>query len=323
MVLTALRLLLLAALVGVSAPALAGPDATRDALDRLDEVLELRIDDGRIPLRESTPVILVSARPLYEESAPWFATRVAQILQARFGDASLRICEACMVPRAFVEDGHMAYQTGPIGLDEVARLDDQVRGQADPARAAVWVDEWQGGVSVRIVDLRTGRVIHAQNVDPFLVEYKNTRRMYTFAEEYERRARGESVTQAFVDAVLYPNQHISLDFTDQWGKRNSSLSGVTFSLVDPVAGVGAVHYQRVPLLNSLVGGQVVVSIPTALVASLGDDTGEVIDPLLTVVGVLRVPFGRSNYGAVAMVSTNGNVGIGVSLMNIRLLPVIP
>jgi len=319
-----LRLLIVSALVLLAAPAaMAGPDATRDALDRLDELLELRIDDGRIPLRDTSPVMLVSARPFYEESAPWFGTRVAQILQERFGGASLRICEACMVPRAFVEDGHMAFQTGPIGLDEVVRLDDQTRGQADPARAAVWVDEWQGGVSVRIVDLRTGRVIYAQNVDPFLVEYKNTRRMYTFAEEYERRARGESVTQAFVDFSLYPGQHISLDFTDQWGKRNSSLSGVTFSLLDPVAGVGAVHYQRLQLLNTLVGAQVVISVPTALVASLGDDTGEVIDPLLTVVGVIRVPFGRSNYGALATVSTNGAVGVGVSLMNIRLLPVIP
>ncbi len=316
--------MLLVAALGLCAPvAMAGPEATQDALDRMDEVLELRIDDGRIPMRETTPVLLVSARPLYEESAPWFATRVAQILQERFGSASLRICEACMVPRAWVEDGHMTYQTGPIGLDEVVRLDDQARGQAEPARAAVWVDEWQGGVSVRIVDLRTGRVIYAQNVDPYLVEYKNTRRMYTFAEEYERRARGESVTQAFVDMAVYPGQHISLDFCDQWGKRNSSLTGVTFSILDPVLGVGPAHYQRTELFNTLVGAQVVISVPTALVASLGDDTGDVIDPLLTVVGVVRVPFGRSNYGAVATVSTNGAVGLGVSLMNIRLLPVIP
>ncbi len=308
-------------LVAVTTSAVAGPDDTQDALDRLDEVLELRIDDGRIPSADTTPVMLVSARPLYEESAPWFGTRVAQILQDRFGSASVRVCEACMAPRAHMAEASMTLQAGPIGLDEVIRLDDQIRGQAEPARAAVWVDEWQGGVSVRIVDLRTGRVLYAQNVDPFLVEYRNTRRMYTFAEEYERRARGESVTQIFIDAALYPGQHISADFTDQWGKNNSSLSGVTISLIDPIAGIGAVHYQRVPLFNTLIGAQVVISVPTALARSFDDDIGEVIDPMVTVVGVVRVPFGRSNYGALATVSTNGVVGLGVSLLNIRFLPV--
>lgn len=314
---------MLGLLWALTSVAVAGPDDTQDALDRLDEVLELRIDDGRIPAADTTPVMLVSARPLYEESAPWFGTRVAQILQDRFGSASVRVCEACMAPRAHMAEASMTLQSGPIGLDEVIRLDDQIRGQAEPARAAVWVDEWQGGVSVRIVDLRTGRVLYAQNVDPFLVEYKNTQRMYTFAEEYERRARGESVTQAFVDAALYPGQHLSLDFTDQWGKNNSSLSGVTFSFFDPVGGIGAVHYQRIPLFDTLVGGQVVISVPTALARSFDDDIGEVIDPILTVVGVIRVPFGRSNYGALATVSTNGQVGLGISLMNIRFLPVIP
>ena len=51
--------------------------------------------------------------------------------------------------------------------------------------------------------------------------------------------------------------------------------------------------------------------------------GDVLDPLVTVVGVARVPFGRSNYGGVVTVSTNGQVGIGISLLNISLLPVIP
>ena len=228
-----------------------------------------------------------------------------------------------MVPRAHMEEGSLTLQTGAVSLDEVVRLDDQARGDSAPAQAAVWVDEWQGGVSVRVVDLATGRLLWAQNVDPLLVEYKNTRRMYTFAEEYERRARGESVTQVFFDAAVYPGQHLSLNFTDQWGPRNRSLSGVTISLVDPVVGLGAVHYQRVPIVNTLVGAQVIVSVPSALARSFDGDVGDVLDPILTVVGVVRVPFGRSDYGALATVSTNGVVGLGVSLMNIRLLPVIP
>ena len=66
-----------------------------------------------------------------------------------------------------------------------------------------------------------------------------------------------------------------------------------------------------------------LSLPTAVVRNVSEDETEVIDPLVTGVAVLRVPFGGSNYGAVLTASTNGQFGAGISLMNIRLLPVIP
>ena len=50
---------------------------------------------------------------------------------------------------------------------------------------------------------------------------------------------------------------------------------------------------------------------------------DAIDPLLTGVVLTRIPFGRSNYGAILSASTNGQVGVGISLMNVRLLPVLP
>ena len=227
-----------------------------------------------------------------------------------------------MAPRAWVEDGQMRLQSGPVGLDEVIRLDEQSRGSGQPAKTAIWISEVKGGVSIRIVDLRTGGLVFARNVDPALVEYRNTQRTYQLSAEYERRARGESLTQSFVDAAVYPGQHVSLDWTDQWGKTNANFSGVTVSIFDPIVGIGGVHYRRVPVLNTVLGGKLIVSLPTALVRSLGDGGLDVLDPLLTAVGVVRVPFGRSNYGAVFTVSTNGEAGFGISLMNISLLPVI-
>lgn len=303
-------------------PARADASTTGDSLDRLEEILKLRIDDGRLRVADVMPAILVSAQPRYEGTQDWYATRVIEILQGSFGDGGLRLCEACMAPRAYVEGGSMTYQTGPVGLDEIVRLDDQSRGEAQPARTAIWLDEHRGGVSVRIVDLRTARVVFAQNVDPHLVEDENTQRIYTLSEELERRSRGDGLTQAFVDLTLYPGQHFSLDWTDQWGKTNANLSGVCLSLYDPVVGVGAVHYRRVELYNVLVGGKVLLSMPTAIVRGLGEG-GDVLDPLLTGVALVRVPFGRSNYGAIVSASTNGEIGIGISLMNISLLPVIP
>lgn len=269
------------------------------------------------------PAVLVSTRPRTVESEAWFATEAIGVLSRSFGSSGLRLCEACMAPRTFVEDGRITYQTGPVGLDEVVRLDDQSRGDTPPARSAIWLDEHRGGVSVRIVDLRTGHVLFAQNVDPFLTEFDNSERLYTLSEELERRARGDGLTQSFVDFAVFPNPHISMDFADQWGKRNGNLSGVTLSLVDPIVGIGIVHYGRLPFLNTLIGAQGVVSLPTAIAEALGGDVDQgLIDPLLTAVGVLRVPFGRSNYGAVLTVSTNGAFGMGISLMNIRVLPVL-
>lgn len=301
--------------------ALAGPDATRDALDRLQELLELRVADGTLAPDDVLPAIVVSASPRYEESLPWYGTRVLEVLRASLGP-DLRICEACTAPRAVTGGGALAWQSGPVGLDEVVRLDEQYRGHAAPARTAIWVDEHQRGVSVRIVDLRTARVLYAQNVDPMLLEHKRTRRTYTLAEELDRRARGDSLVQGFADFVVYPRVHISIDWADQWGPRNGSLTGVSVSLVEPVLGVGVSHFQRVPFARALVGGKMMVSLPTGIARSFGTD-GEIIDPFLTGVGMVRVPFGRSNYGLTAAVTTSGTFGLGLSLMNVSLLPVIP
>jgi hypothetical protein len=316
--------LLVAALLMFTGSAHAGPATTRDSLDRLQEVLELRIDEGSLVPGRITPAILVSAQPRYEASQDWFATQAIEILHGTLGAGSLRLCEACMAPRTVVENGHLLLQTGPVSIDEVVRLDEQSRGDSKPARSAIWVNEHQGGVSVRIVDLATSQVIFAQNIDPGLVENANSERMYALSEELERRARGDSLTQAFVDVALFPGQHISLDWTDQWGATNANLSGVSLSIIDPLVGIGAVHYRRIKLLNTLVGGKILLSLPTAIVQSVGDGgDAEALDPLVTGVGLVRVPFGRSNYGGVMSLSTNGEFGLGISLMNVSLLPFLP
>lgn len=280
------------------------------------------MDDGRLRREEVLPAIVVSTQPRYEESAEWFGTRALEVLQNGLGEGTLRLCEACMVPRTQVTEGSLTWQAGPLTLDEIRRLDELSRGTSEPARAAIWLDEARSGVALRIVDLRTGGVLYAQNVDPELVEVRNTWRTYSLAAELERRARGDSLTQSFVDFTMYPGQHISLDWTDQWGARNKNLSGLVLSVYDPVIGVGGAHYRALDAASILVGGKLILSIPTAIVEGVGDG-GEVLDPMLTLVGVVRVPFGRSNYGAILTASSNGEAGIGISLMNISLLPVIP
>lgn len=315
--------LMLLALVG--ATAVAGPAETRDSLYRMRDVLELRLEDGRLSREALRPAIVVGVEARYSESEGWLLTQAIEVLQSVVGPGNLRICEACMAPRTWVGDGVLNYQTGPIGLDEVVRLDDSLRGDTAPARAGIWIEEHPSGVSVRIVDLRTGGVLFAQNLDPALREAARTEHMFQLTEELERRARGEGLTHTFLDLGLYPQQHIGIDWSDQFGRRNQHLSGFSISILDPLVGIGGNYYFVTPLLHTLVGVKAIASLPTALVRSLGEDVtdGAILDPLVSIVGVVRVPFGRSNYGALATLSTNGRFCLGISLMNTSAVPVIP
>ncbi|MED5370585.1 MAG: hypothetical protein VX899_06215 [Myxococcota bacterium] len=321
MLLRALALLLLSLLMVPVAHA--DSATTRDALDRLEEILEVQVAEGRLDPELVTPAILVEATPRYESSQDWFAVRSIEVLQSAFGNGSLRLCEACMVPRTTVTDGSLHYQSGPVSLSEVMRLDDNTRGSSPAARTGVWLKELPSGVSIRIVDLNTGRVVFATNVDPMLIENERSRRNYTLAQELDRRARGDSLTHVFVDAALWPGQHLAVDFTDQWGPTNNNLSGVSVTLFDPILGIGGSYYRVLPIGDVMVGGKAVLSLPTAIVRAVdtSDEQVDVIDPLLSAVGVVRVPFGRGNYGVVMTLSTNGQFGLGISLLNPRFIPV--
>jgi hypothetical protein len=99
---------------------------------------------------------------------------------------------------------------------------------------------------------------------------------------------------------------------------------------DPVLGLGASYAEAFPgLMNSLLGGKLLMSVPTALIKSLTRNLGETspngIDPLLTLVGIARtpVPFLNGDYALNVFFSTNGRFGLGVSTLNSSLLPVIP
>jgi hypothetical protein len=316
------RLTLLAALLPTVA--FAQRDTTSEALSRMEETLTLRSEADGLWLKAMTPAIVVSAAPAFEETKAWYPTAALQSLARVFGASSLRACEACMAPRLFAERGRLEEVTNSLGAAEIIRLDESGRGTAAPAKVAIWLDETVEGVSLRIIELRNSRIVLAENFDPGLTENARTRTNVAMARELERRARGDSITHALFDVTIYPGQHISMDWVEQWGDTNANLSGVSLSLYDPVLGVGGAYYRVVPsALNISVGGKILMSVPTALVSGIAHQRTEVIDPLLTGVFVVRLPIGRSNYGMNFTASTNGNVGFGFSLLNTSLLPFLP
>jgi hypothetical protein len=214
--------------------------------------------------------------------------------------------------------------SGHVTMDEIIRLDDNTRGTAARARAAIWLDEWEGGVTLRVVDMATGRIVLADTIDPMMVEVAKSEHNFTLSRELERRRRGDSITQTFMDATLYPGQHWSFDWTEQWGDTNANLSGVTLSLFDPFFGIGGCYYRVIPeAFDMSLGAKVIMSVPTALVSAITSESTTLIDPIISAVLVVRVPLFSSNYGIVASLSTNGRVGLGISLLNISLLPFLP
>lgn len=314
-------LTLLAALCPKAASA--ATETTREALARMEETLVMKFTDEGLAPQELTPAIVVSVTPAWEASATWYPNAALSSLARVFGSAALRACEACMSPRTYVEPGRVEQVSTAPSLDEIVRLDEGSRGQAAPARTAIWLDETPEGVSLRIVNLANGRIILAANIDPLLTRTARTRRSFTLAQELDRRSRGDSITHTFVDLAVYPGQHLSLDWAEQWGTTNSNLSGFSLSFFDPVLGLGGAYYRALPdAMNISVGAKVLMAFPTALVRAFGGED-DVVDPLLTGVFLARVPFGRSNYGVILSASTNGRIGIGISLMNTSLLPFVP
>ena len=319
-----LGILLLGIWLAWPVAALGARATTADALARLEEIVAARLRAGAIHRAAVLPTLLVSTRPRYEASEGWFEVQAVSTLARIFGGAGVRLCEGCMVPRVEAAHGRLDYSSGPLTLAEIAAFDDRYRGDSARARTATWIDETATGVAVKMVDLATGQIVFAQNVDPLLLDTGSSSRTFTLAEELERRQRGESLTHAMVDMGMYPGQHFSLEWADQWGDTNANLTGFALSFYDPILGVGASHHRVLSWLNTSIGAKVFMSIPTAVVGSQIDDGDtEILDPLITGVFVVRVPFGRSNYAALLTASTNGEVALGITLLNTSFLPLLP
>ncbi len=316
------RLALLCALLPTVA--LAQRDASREALSRLDETLTLRLEDGGLGVKDLVPAMVVSVNPAFEETRTWYPNEALATLVRVFGAAGLRACEACMAPRTYVQEGLVQQVSTNLETAEITRLDEANRGSSAPARTAIWLDETTEGVSLRIIDLQNSRILLAENFDAAMTGQARTRRNLSLLRELDRRARGDSITHVFFDVTVYPGQHVSTDWMDQWGETNANLSGFSLSLYDPVLGVGGAYYRIIPsAFNISVGAKVLMSLPTGIIQGITGDDIDLLDPLLTGVFMVRVPIARSNYGLTFSASTNGQLGIGFSLMNFSLLPILP
>jgi hypothetical protein len=300
-------------------------EATRGALTRLEESLPRRLNDGVLSMKDLVPALVVSVTPAFEQTRAWYPSAALASLAKVFGKGSLRACEACMAQRVTSEEGRLEQVSTSLTVPELVRLDELTRGETARSVTAIWLDETMEGVSLRIVDLRNARIIAADNFDSTLKSQIASRETVTLSEEYERRARGDSITHIFFDIGIFPGQHISIDWNEQWGPDNCNLSGFTLSLFDPLVGAGGSYFRVIPAaFNLMVGAKFLVSVPNVIVRSVSQDTPQILgDQLFTAAAVLRLPLFNSNYALVATASTNGRFSFGISLLNFSFLPFLP
>lgn len=316
--------LLLALLASMTA--MAQREATRGALSRLEELMPRRLNDGVLAMKDLTPVLVVSTQPAFEQTRAAYPAAALSSLARVFGVGALRACEACMAQRLMVEDGRLEQFSTSLSVPDLVRLDEVTRGNSARAVTAIWLDETLEGVAVRLVDLRNGRILLAENVDQHLSSQVASRETVTMAQEIERRSRGDALTHTFIDLGILPQQHISIDWLEQWGPDNCNLSGFTLSVFDPVAGLGVSYFRVIPVaLNLMVGAKFIMSVPNAIISAIsGSGTNSLLgDQSFNGALQLRLPLFKTNYALFASISTNGRVAFGVSLLNFTLLPVLP
>jgi hypothetical protein len=324
--------------LAVVALAAAGPAgaqrATTDgALARAREAISDAQRDNVVPI--DVVVLLVSAQPAFEETRSSFPAAAAAVVVDVFGPRQVRLCNACMNPRVVQGEGGLRYDTGELALADLLAVDAAARGTAPAARLGVWLDETPAGVALRIVDLGSGNLLLARHLEPGLATWKRSARHVSVTDDIRRRLRGDSLTHVHWNLGLYPGQHVGLELLDQFGPERRDLAGLSLSVLNPVAGIGGAYHHVFPeALNVAVGAKVIVGIPGLVVEAVNDQAGTdanltaFIGGPITAMTTAQLPIFDTNYAVFAFAGVHlprfsPTVGVGVSLLNVHVLPILP
>jgi hypothetical protein len=319
--------------VVAATPARAQRASTDGGLARAREALLEAQRDGAVPT--DVVVLLVSARPAYAETRAAFPAAAAAVLVDVFGPGRVRACEACMNPRVVEGSAGVRYDTGEITLADALALDAATRGAAPAARLGAWLEETPTGVALRIVDLGDGSVLLSRHLDPALQTLQRSARQVTVTEDIRRRLRGDSLTHVHWNLGLYPGQHLSLELLDQFGPARTDLAGLSLTMVNPLLGVGGAYQRIFPeAWNVAVGGKVIVGIPGLVIDAFDQNLPPdpqiigLIGGPVTVMATAQLPIFDTNYAVFAFAGLHlpsflPSAGLGISLLNVHVLPILP
>ena len=270
--------------------------------------LKFKLSTGQLALESLSPLTIVAVPDGGRSSVDHRASLIADALRGQVAGLQVVICDRCLRGEVLRNADRLVMQLPPAsGL--------AVRPNSTH-KAGMWVSQQGGVVSYRVASLETGVVLASATLVGGESLTFRSESHYTKASNLRRLAQGQPIFHSYADLGLYPGQHVSFNFVEQWGEDGAYQTGVGLSLAAPIGGVGAVMYKAMPSLsNALVGIKVLVSIPAALArAASSSESGGLDDPLITFVGSIRIPIPQESgrFGLLAFFSHTGKVGIGVS-----------
>ena len=306
--------------------------SVNQSLRHMEERLHGLVEAGN--LRQEMPVLVASISTVSPENEEWFVPYAMKSLVAIFGPNNMRVCHDCIKTEVTETTGRLTLRRNDWNIQKLVQMDQQLRQESPAAKSAIYINENQNIVSVRVVSLADSHVIFAANFDPdfkLLERSENIRRHWV---ELEKRKAGAGHTHVLWDGIMYPNQHLALDILDQFGARGEHLAGISTSMFTPILGLGfAYHYVFQDAWNVSLGTKVLFAAPNLLLRVLFEEDLELIDPLINTVFVLRVPIPETNIAVSGMIASgfdsfpfptqSPTLGVGLTLLNPTFMPVFP
>lgn len=228
------------------------------------------------------------------------------------------ICEPCQQESIRQSTDGLSIMRGPLPLASYQEFDQERRSNSaiPAAKAVMFIRDSGLGFSYRIVDIHSGEILLASTVGVQIDLASRSVKHFTLRRELNRRSRGETIVHGIYDVGAYPNPHLAASWLEQWGPGNQYLTGFTVTAINPILGLGVSAFKVLPSMgNLMLGGQVLVSLPTALsdAASSSGNDQENNDALLTFVGMIRYPINISSTSMViAYISSGGAIGVGMA-----------
>jgi len=287
-------------------------EQTEADLRILEDALQNGISGEENRRVDLTPMLVATPMHLFVESKSDFAPAVWSILKRLIPNpGDLIQCTQCNGQRLHMGKSQtISIESGELSLNDLVDLSRDKRYQG--VKSIAFTKETPSGVEVKILRITDGAVLFQYLADGRL-ELSQAKPKLGIVKEYERRERGESLSYIFIDLGVYPSGLFHISFLEQWGSLNQHISGLTLSLVNPEAAVGASYRYMLPF-NRQITASAQVFFPVTSVVQQGSAT----QPLSGALGLQSAI--SSTFGVFIWVGTKGAFSAGFSLYNPILFP---
>lgn len=278
----------------------------------LEDALQNEVSGEGDQLVPWTPMLVATPRHLFVESKSDFAPAVLAVLKRLFPNpGDLIPCSACDGQRLHLGKSQtISIESGELSLADLADLSRDKRYQG--VKSVLFTKETPSGVEVKILRITDGAILFQYLADGRLA-LNQAKPILGIVKEYERRERGESLSYIFIDLGVYPSGLFHISFLEQWGSLNQHISGVTLSLVNPEAAVGASYRYMLPFNRKITASAQIFFPVTGVVQQ--DAAAQSLSGALGLQSAIS-----STFGVFMAVRTTGSFSVGFSFYNPIFFP---